>query len=47
MIELLSKQMKRYVLQNKHLFNNTGLTIYECLDKTSLELRKKQIQVMI
>lgn len=47
MMELLSKQMKRYVLQNKHLFNNTGLTIHECLDKTSLELRKKQIQVMI
>lgn len=47
MIELLSKQTKRYILQNKNLFNGTGLTVHECLDRASLELRKTQIQVLI
>lgn len=47
MIELLSKQMKRYILENQYLFNNSGLTVYEYLDRKSIEQRKKQTLTLI
>lgn len=40
-VELLSKCMTKYLLENKHLFQNTGLAISECLDDNALQERRK------
>jgi hypothetical protein len=39
-IELLSKSMTRYLLQNSEYFQNTGLSITEYLDEESLKIRR-------
>lgn len=41
MIEILSKNMTKYLLNNKYLFKNTGLMISEYLDRKSLQTKKK------
>lgn len=39
-IELLSKKMTKYLLRNKHIFRNTGLSISEFLDEDSIKIRR-------
>lgn len=46
-IELLSKRVSNYILQNSHYFKNTGLTVSAYLDRSSLNERKRQREVMI
>lgn len=45
-IELLSKKMVKYLLENKLFFKNTGLAISEILDKNALQQRKLLIEAM-
>lgn len=39
-IELLSKKMSKYILQNGRLFKNTGLSISEYLDENARKIRQ-------
>ncbi|KAJ2940685.1 hypothetical protein O0L34_g14794 [Tuta absoluta] len=41
MVELISKRMTRYILENSSCFKNTGLAVSEYLDPQSLKERKK------
>lgn len=41
MIELISKRMKKYVLENASCFRNTGYAIADILDSVALQNRKK------
>ncbi|KAJ2940364.1 hypothetical protein O0L34_g40 [Tuta absoluta] len=45
-IELVSKKMVKYLLQNKRYFNKTGKAISEYLDEKSLEHRNKLRQIL-
>ncbi|KAL0809364.1 hypothetical protein ABMA28_011567 [Loxostege sticticalis] len=45
-IELMSKKMVHYILENRLYFRNTGLAISEHLDETSRQLRKKLTNLM-
>lgn len=40
-IEIISKRMTKYILQNKHYFRNTGLAISEYLCRDEMESRRK------
>lgn len=46
-IELLSKQMVKYIINNRHYFRNTGLTVSEFLDESSRNERKALITTLI
>lgn len=47
MIELLSKNVTKTVLQNSHYFQGTGLAISEFLNEESLRTRKSMIELLI
>lgn len=47
LVELLSKNMTKQILQRAHYFKNTGITIVECLDEESREYRRKLIEILI
>lgn len=46
-IELLSKNITKHILQNRRLFKHTGLSIPEFLDDEMLQNRKKYIEILI
>lgn len=46
-IELLSKKATKEILQNRHLFKNTGLSVSEMLGPESLQVRKNLIKILI
>lgn len=46
MIELLSKKMVKYILQNTRLFKNTGIKISEFLSKESTQDRKRLVNIL-
>ena len=45
-VELLSKSMTRYLLDNKEHFKGTGISITEYLDEESLRKRRKLIDIL-
>lgn len=47
MIELLSKKMTRYILQNAKYFSNTKLSVSKYLDEDSRQHRKELINILI
>ncbi|KAI5634693.1 reverse transcriptase (RNA-dependent DNA polymerase) domain-containing protein [Phthorimaea operculella] len=46
LIELISKRMTRYLLENKNCFKNTGLAISEQLNEQQIQNRKKLQDVL-
>lgn len=47
MVELLSKNMTRQILHNRHCFKDTGIAVSECLNEESLQHRRKLIEILI
>lgn len=45
-IELLSKKMAKYILQNRQYFRNSKFTVTEYLDKNEIKKRKELIKVL-
>lgn len=45
-IELLSKRMTKYILQNTSFLNNTGLKLSEYLDENGRKIRKKMHEIL-
>ncbi|XP_073942432.1 uncharacterized protein [Choristoneura fumiferana] len=45
-IELVNKQITRYLLDNRNFFLNTGLSITEYLDEKSLKTRRNLINIL-
>lgn len=45
-LELLSKQMTKFILQNKRYFRNTGITISEFLDVKATQTRRKLREIL-
>lgn len=45
-IELISKQMTRYLLENRNFLLNTGLSITEYLDEQALKTRRNLINIL-
>lgn len=46
-LTLISKQWTKYLVQNSHYFNSTGLGISEYLDDTAREKRREMIKILI
>lgn len=46
MIELISKKMTKYILQNARYFRNTGIDVSEYLNKKSIQDRKKMVNIL-
>lgn len=47
LIELLSKNVTKRILQNRRLFKSTGLSVSEMLDSESLQVRKNLVKILI
>ncbi|KAJ2937189.1 hypothetical protein O0L34_g19063 [Tuta absoluta] len=45
-VEILSKCMTKYLIENKEFFKNTGLAIAEYLDDLSITKRKKLLEIL-
>lgn len=46
MIELISKKMTKYILQNTRYFRNTGIDVSEYLNKESTQDRIKMVEIL-